>query len=33
VERTENGQWLLKGDPPRELEELEEGVIPDASQN
>jgi hypothetical protein len=33
VERTENGQWLLKGDPPRELEELEDGVIPDVSQN
>lgn len=33
VERTENGQWLLLGSPPRELEELAEGIIPDPSSN
>jgi CRP-like cAMP-binding protein len=33
VERTENGQWLLLGSPPRELEELAEGIIPDGSSN
>jgi CRP/FNR family cyclic AMP-dependent transcriptional regulator len=33
VERVENGQWLLLGDPPRELKELSEGIIPDASSN
>jgi hypothetical protein len=33
VERTENGQWLLLGSAPRELEELADGIIPDASSN
>jgi CRP/FNR family cyclic AMP-dependent transcriptional regulator len=30
VERTENGQWLLLGPPPRELEELSDSAIPGA---
>jgi CRP-like cAMP-binding protein len=33
VERTDNGQWLLLGAPPRELEELAGAVTPDASSN
>jgi CRP/FNR family cyclic AMP-dependent transcriptional regulator len=33
VERTDNGQWLLLGDPPRELKELADGIIPDAASN
>jgi CRP-like cAMP-binding protein len=33
VERADNGHWLLLGDPPRELKELADGVIPDASSN
>jgi CRP/FNR family cyclic AMP-dependent transcriptional regulator len=33
VERTDNGQWLLLGSPPRELEELAGGVTGNASSN
>jgi CRP/FNR family transcriptional regulator, cyclic AMP receptor protein len=33
VDRTHNGHWLLLGDPPRELGELADGVIPNASPN
>jgi len=33
VERADNGHWLLLGDPPRELKELADGVIPGASPN
>ncbi|HEY1594402.1 MAG TPA: Crp/Fnr family transcriptional regulator [Thermoleophilaceae bacterium] len=33
VERTDNGYWLLLGDPPRELKELEDGIVPDVSSN
>jgi CRP/FNR family transcriptional regulator, cyclic AMP receptor protein len=33
VERTDNGQWLLLGAPPRELQELADGIIPDGSTN
>jgi CRP/FNR family cyclic AMP-dependent transcriptional regulator len=33
VERTDHGQWLLLGSPPRELEELAGGVTRDASSN
>jgi hypothetical protein len=33
VDRTDNGQWLLLGDPPRELAELADGIMPNASSN
>lgn len=33
VERADHGHWLLLGDPPRELQELSDEVIPDASSN
>lgn len=33
VERTDNGQWLLLGSPPRELEELAGGVTRLTSSN
>ncbi len=33
VERTDNGQWLLLGSPPRELEELADGIIPNGANN
>jgi CRP-like cAMP-binding protein len=33
VERTDNGQWLLLGSPPRELEELAGGVTRNALSN
>ena len=33
VERTDNGQWLLLGSPPLELEELAGGVTGNASSN
>lgn len=33
VERTDNGQWLLLGSPPREFEELAGGLNQDASSN
>jgi CRP/FNR family transcriptional regulator, cyclic AMP receptor protein len=31
VERTDNGHWLLLGEPPRELDELSDGLTPGAS--
>jgi CRP-like cAMP-binding protein len=33
VDRTDNGHWLLLGDPPRELAELADGIMPNASSN